>query len=176
MHFERISSDCHPLYETALKLYQHSFPPHEQRSPLSQSNILGDPAYHFSLLCDGSSFVGLALYWETERFLYVEHLCIAPELRNQSYGQQALALLGQAGKLVILEIDPPVDAIPIRRKGFYIRNGFVENPYPHLHPPYHRENSGHPLVVMSFPRGISPDEYDSFQRYLEQHVMGNALL
>ena len=29
---------------------------------------------------------------------------------------------------MILEIDPPVDDISIRRRGFYERSGFVENP------------------------------------------------
>ena len=59
----------------------------------------------------------------------------------------------------------------IRRKRFYERGGFVENPYFHVHPPYRRENSGHTLVIMSFPKTIPQAEYDAFKYYLEHHVM-----
>jgi len=45
-----------------------------------------------------------------------------------------------------------VDEIARRRKGFYERCGYAENPYPHVHPPYHCGNKGHELVVMSAPR------------------------
>lgn len=40
--------------------------------------------------------------------------------------KRALALLAADGLPVILEIDPPVDAVSIRRKGFYQRCGFKE--------------------------------------------------
>ena len=47
----------------------------------------------------------------------------------------ALALLRER------EIDPPTGDISRRRKGFYERGGFVENPYPHIRPPYHATGS-----------------------------------
>ena len=72
---------------------------------------------------------------------------------------------------MILEIDPPVDEISIRRKGFYERCGFVENPFRHIHPPYHAENQGHELVIMSSPIMLEADEYESFNRYLRDVVM-----
>lgn len=40
--------------------------------------------------------------------------------------KQALALLAADGLPVILEIDPPLDAVSIRRRGFYQRCGFKE--------------------------------------------------
>ena len=83
----------------------------------------------------------------------------------------ALALLRERGRNVILEIDPPADDISRRRKGFYERCGFVENPYPHIHPPYHAENHGHNLVVMSCPRALKAAEYDAFAEYLTNTVM-----
>lgn len=136
--------------------------------------ILSDEEYYFSLIYDEAVFVGLVLYWETEDFIYVEHFCILPELRNKKYGQTVLELLGQRGKTVILEIDPPVDMISVRRKGFYERSGFVENSYSHIHPPYHEGNTGHKLVVMSFPDKITQTEYDFFKHHLDHRVMENA--
>ena len=174
MYFERITDSQHPMYGTAIELYQKSFPLHEQRETPSQERILRHPDYHFTLVYDEKQFVGMVLYWETSEFLYVEHFCILPELRNQHYGQRILAELGKQGKTLILEIDPPVDEISMRRKGFYERCGFTENLYPHVHLPYHQENQGHELVVMSCPGKITQEEYDAFDGYLKRKVMRNV--
>jgi len=174
MRFERITSPAHPMYERALALYQISFPSHEQRQLPSQEKILSDTAYHFTLIYDGEAFVGIILFWETEDFLYVEHFCIVPELRSRGYGRMALDHLAGKGNLILLEIDPPVDDIALRRKGFYERSGFVENPYPHVHPPYHRENKGHELTIMSCPRPVHSFECRKFQEYLAAYVMAGA--
>ena len=73
----------------------------------------------------GKRFVGLVLYWETAEYLYIEHFCILPALRNHHYGQRTLELLAEFGKTLILEIDPPMDAIACRRKMFYERCCFA---------------------------------------------------
>ena len=52
IHFERIRNKTHPAFSCALKLYQISFPIHEQREELSQAKILCDNAYHFELIYD----------------------------------------------------------------------------------------------------------------------------
>ena len=90
-------------------------------------------------------------------FPFHEHFCILPDLRNKKYGQRALELLKEWGKSIILEIDPPVDEISLRRKSFYERAGYRENPFSHVHPPYHAGYSGHPLTVMSCPEPLSEE-------------------
>ena len=99
------------------------------------------------------------------------HASILPELRGKRYGQAALSLLIDCGKPIILEIDPPKDDISRRRKSFYERSGFVENPYPHVQPPYHRGNDGTPLVIMTYPAVIDAPAYDAFHTYLRDHIM-----
>lgn len=174
MNFERLTNSNHPDYISATELYATSFPPHEQREPRSQSEILNDSAYHFTLIYDEGKFVGLLLYWETKDYLYVEHFCIVERMRNRGYGQKALHLLTEQGKKVILEIDPPVDDIAKRRKGFYERCGFVENLFAHVHPPYHRNNHGHTLVLMSYPEKLTENECKSFHDFLKLHIMNNV--
>ena len=44
--------------------------------------------------------------------------------------------------------------------------------YTHLH----RQNTGHELVIMSYPGKITPDEYEAFRFYLESHVMKDAVM
>lgn len=94
--------------------------------------------------------------------------CLLP---HKGLGTAALGLLAETGKPVILEINPPVDAVSRRRQMFYARAGFTANPYPHIHPPYRPENSGHALVVMSRPRPLTKDEYAAFAAYLADVVM-----
>lgn len=174
MYIERLTDKNHPLYKAAKELYSISFPYREQRENISQEKILCDDEYCFGLVYDEAEFVGLALYWETESFIYVEHLCISPEMRNRNYGSKVLNLLCEKHKTVILEIDPPIDEISIRRKGFYERNGFEANPYNHVHPPYHTGVAGHDLVIMTYPKMITQIEYDNFDKYLKEHIMKDA--
>ena len=174
MRLERITDPSHPLYEEALALYRISFPLHEQRAARSQARILKDGDYHFTILRDGDTFVGLILFWEAGGFRYIEHFCIRPELRNRQYGQRALAMLAKDGIPLLLEIDPQVDALSRRREGFYERCGFAANPYPHIHPPYAPGNAGHPLVIMTYPEQISPADCAAFQAYLKNRVMAGA--
>lgn len=174
MNFERITSPSHPLYPQAMDVYQISFPLHEQRESLSQEAILRNPDYHFMAICDDGVFIGVVLYWEKADYIYIEHFCIVPEMRNRQYGQEVLSRLKSKRKTLILEIDPPVDAITERRKRFYERCGFVPNAYPHIHPPYHRGNKGHALVIMSSPASISQAAYDAFYHDLCHEIMIKA--
>ena len=99
MRFERITDTQHEMYKRAMVLYADSFPLHEQREAKSQAAILGDSEYHFALAYDDDTFVGEALYWEWDGYIYAEHLCILSEMRNKAYGSKVLELLA-----VILEI------------------------------------------------------------------------
>ena len=58
MRLERVTDSSHPMYNEALRLYQISFPYHEQREELSQKRILGDSEYCFDLVYDEDRFVG----------------------------------------------------------------------------------------------------------------------
>lgn len=73
--------------------------------------------------------------------------------------------------MIILEIDPLVNDVAIRRKGFYERCSFVANSFAHIHPPYQAQNHGHELIVMSYPRAISQKEFDAFTLDLREKVM-----
>ncbi len=171
MKFVRLSSAAGGLYEDAINLYRDSFPLHEQREAEAQAGIMEKEAYQFNLIYEEKEPVGLLLCWETDSFIYVEHFCISPGMRNRRYGRRALDLLCRRSKTVILEIDPPVDEISTRRKGFYERAGFHPNRFVHIHPPYHKEYSGHSLEVMSYPAVLTDSMYQEFYDFLKKIVM-----
>ena len=62
----------------------------------------------------------------------------------------------------------------IRRKGFYERCSFTANPYPHVHPAYHKGVHGHDLLLMSRPDGLTDKQCRAYQAYLADVVMRNA--
>lgn len=178
MQFIRLTTSQDPRYAAALALYSTAFPVHEQRLAASQQAILQHPAYQFRLICEDGAFAGILLGWEMDAFFYAEHFAIAPEKRNRGCGELALRQLQREcttkGQSIILEIDPPVDDISRRRKGFYERCGFQENPFPHVHPPYRPEHAGHALAVLSCPERLSQAQYDDFYRYLCDTVMDHC--
>ena len=140
MEFVRLTDKYNTMYERAMELYGISFPVHhERREGASRTAIISDSEYHFNLIYDDNDWVGLILCWENDSFSLCRALLHSPlKKRNKKYGQKALEKLDEKGKCVILEIDPPKDEVSIRRKHFYERCGFVENPFNHVHPPYHK--------------------------------------
>ncbi len=72
---------------------------------------------------------------------------------------------------IVLEIDPPVDDISIKRLGFYSNLGFKLQEFEHIHPPYRKEYKGHKLKIMTFNRNLSEDEYNKFNVFLKERIM-----
>ena len=170
----RITAPEGERFDQACRLYGISFPLHEQRLPEDQASVLCEKDYHFITLWENQTFCGLIFYWETPSFIYVEHFAIEPALRGGGYGTSALRSLCSRGKTVILEIDPPVDGVSHRRLHFYEKLGFVQNDFPHVHPPYRPGFSGHALHVLSYPLSLGPDLYADFARYLGGTVMAHG--
>lgn len=174
MVFSRLTDARCPRFARAFSLYERSFPLHEQRLLRDQQAVLRHPEYHFFTIEEGGRFCGLLLCWETGNFVYVEHFAICEDLRGTGLGSRALHLLLQTPRTVILEIDPPEDEVSRRRKGFYLRAGFCENPYPHAHPPYRHGFEPHRLVLLSAPGPVTPAQYAGFNEYLRGTVMAFA--
>ena len=170
MRLERLSSKNAHLFERAYKLYQDSFPLQERRDEDEQQRVLKKDDYHFDFIIDEKKIIGVMLYWETEKFVFLEHFVTFPHLREKGYGKEALSLLKEKYKTIILEIEPPVDQITIRRYGFYKRNGFIMNPYRHIQAKYHVGDDDLELKVLSYPNVLEKGEYYSFYEYMTREV------
>ena len=92
MVFKRLQDSQDSLYLQAMQLYQTSFPLHEQRKPDAQRAILQEPDYQFNLLMEEDHLLGELLCWETQEFIYVEHLCILPI--DQRYDTSDMEYIG----------------------------------------------------------------------------------
>ena len=170
MRLERLSKSNAHLFEQALKLYRSSFPVEERRDDSEQQRVLKKEDYHFDLIMLDDAFVGVMLYWETESFVFLEHFTTLPHLRGKGYGKSALDLLKKKNKIILLEIEPPIDDTTQRRYNFYKRNGFIMNPYHHIQAKYHLGDEDLELKVLTYPRVMEKDEYRCFYEYMTREI------
>ena len=131
-----------------------------------------------------------------DKWRFIEHFATDRSLRGGGYGARALGMLARGmrkaepadfilpaalagagestlstedvldGFVTMLEIDPPVDEISSRREAFYKRNGYTTNPYEHIHPSFRQSTPAHQLLIMSYPRAISVEEFAEFRRFM----------
>ncbi len=170
---QRLSSVTDAAFAECWALYEAAFPVEERRSLACQRVAMaeqGEGAFHCLRLEQGGTLAGMAFYWQTADFLYVEHLAICPERRGQGLGHRALELLCGQGLPLILEIEPVVDAATERRWRFYRSAGFHRLPYPHRQPCYHHGDEPLALELLSFPHAFSAAEAVTYEEFMQRVV------
>lgn len=168
----RIDSTEHPLYTAFKEVYAGSFPVFEQRTEAQQRAAFKDAAYRLTAYTENGTLTGFIAYWVFGDYVYIEHFAMSAALRGKGCGSRILNdFISGTPRTVLLEIDPVTDAVSAARLRFYERCGFHTNAYRHIHPPYREGYAGHPLVVLSSGRPLTPDEYARFARDLAETVM-----
>lgn len=155
----------------AWEIYRGSFPRNEQWHEEDYVRAFSDPLFEADGIWLGERLAGLLFHWRAERFRYVEHLALSPDLRGQDLGSRTLKAFCAEGGRVILEIDPPEDEVSCRRQRFYERLGFVTNPYEYIHPSFHEPFKAHRLVLMSWPDAITYEEARRFADFVREEVL-----
>ena len=77
-------------------------------------------------IIDNDKLIGMCYLVNCSNAYYLMYLAVEPNLRNQNYGSRILMDLKEKYKVLFLSIDSPVDNISVRRKNFYLRNGFYD--------------------------------------------------
>lgn len=135
--------DIKPLYETA-------FPQQERRTWEELMRLLNEPKMRLNAIMIDEHFIGFAIYWKLDDWLYLEHLAISAQLRGKEYGARVIEYLkGLAGRKIILETELPETDEAVRRIRFYERQGFKVVSYPYKQPPYRQHESPFPMMLMT---------------------------
>ena len=171
MEFIRINDINNGYWSDMWNIYTNSFPIFEQRAIESQIEALKDDRYNCVVICEENLVVGILLYWEFGKYKYIEHLAISSELRGRSYGSKILEIFCRDNSTIILEIDPPIDVIGIKRLKFYSNIGFVLQEFNHVHPPYRKGYEGHSLKVMCYNKVLEEYEYEEYNKFLKDVIM-----
>ncbi len=159
-------------FKQAYDIYQASFPLAERRLLPAQVKLLANPDYYFQVILDQQDIMlGILLSWQTEQFVFIEHLAITAASRGQNIGSRIMELVKASTSLpIILEIEPPIDTISQRRQSFYSKLGFSINPYQHIQPPINAQSQALKLQIMSLP-AINLQAYQQFNKYYQQQIM-----
>lgn len=175
MKTERITSIDHPDWATLWRIYEASFPAGERRTLEGQKAIFEEPKYFLELWRnDEGTLIGLTGSWIYERFRYLEHFAVDPELRNGGYGKKILTeWMNRPGPAVLLEIDPLTDEISRRRHGFYQRLGYQDTGLTHSHPSYQDGTGEVPLLIMSYPEIIDKTLHAEFAHCQREEMLAH---
>lgn len=126
------SSDAALMDEVNLE----SFPPEELMSTSLQTELCEKGLLDVWAVHDGDGFVGFTTVYPDDELAYVFFLAVASSQRSHGYGARILELLRAhyAGKQLVLDIEPVDPAasdsdLRLRRKKFYLRNGYSESGY-----------------------------------------------
>lgn len=117
------------MYKTnAKKLYIKSFPK-EERFPFwilkkcsKEKNVV------FNIILDNDKFIGIEYIITYDSIAYLMYFAIDENLRENGYGSKILKDLIERYEIVILSIEKvnQLNNNSIKRKQFYLRNGFYE--------------------------------------------------
>ena len=108
------------------KLYLESFPEEERFPFWILDECSKEDNSDLIAILDDDRFIGMCYLVNCNNAYYLMYLAVEPELRNQNYGSEILNDLKEKYKTIFLSIDEPIDDLSIRRKNFYLRNGFYD--------------------------------------------------
>ena len=171
MEFLRIDPEEQERWNSVWNLYEESFPVAERRKMEDHLLACTDERFFPLSAWDGGRLAGLLFFWEWKGYRYLEHLAVTPELRGQGYGSEMLRYLRDSEQTIILEIDPLVNELSVRRLQFYERAGFTLTPYRFVHLPYRLEAQPQELLILSYPRMITKEAHNDFLQFVNEEVI-----
>ncbi len=158
-------------FESLYQLFEDSFPSDEYRPYHMQRSLLSDPHYQIYVYEKDHELAAFFATWEGPDFIFLEHFAVKLRFRNGGLGSKLLqAFLEQQVKPVVIEIEPPEGEIEKRRADFYKRNGFTLSGWGYVQPPLAKGQNPVSLVLMSYPKPLQEQAYQSFKNWVFNHV------
>lgn len=108
------------------KIYLESFPEDERFPFWILEECSKENNSDLLAIVDNGVFVGMSYIVNCNDAYYLMYLAVVPNLRNKNYGSHILIDLKEKYKTLFLSIDEPINELNIRRKNFYLRNGFYD--------------------------------------------------
>ena len=114
---------------------------------------------------------GILNYWDFNDFLYIEHLAVNEQYRNQKIATKVLEQLNSQNKLIVLEVELPNDELSKRRIRFYERNAYSIQPFTYFQPPYRKGEERIKMHLMANTQlPINKTKYDEVISLIEKKV------
>lgn len=117
----------YPKYKDEIKnLYLSAFPKEERFPFWLLEECSKEKNSDLCAILDDDKFVGMSYIVNCGDAHYLMYLAVEPNLRNLKYGSKILIDFKEKYGTLLLSVDEPIDEISIRRKNFYLRNGFYD--------------------------------------------------
>lgn len=171
MEYLKISPDHIERWKSVWELYEGSFPLAEKRKKEDHLRAYADKRFFPLSAWEGKELIGLIFFWEWDSHRYLEYLAVNPRLRGQSFGSQMLRYLRDSEHTIILEIDPLINELSVRRLQFYERAGYTLTPYRFMHLPYRLEAEPQELLILSYPNRITQEQHNDFVQFVNEEVI-----
>ncbi len=171
MEYLQIGPNDTARWNSVWALYEESFPEAERRKRADHLRACTDVRFFPSSAWEGRELIGLLFFWEWDSYRYLEHLAVNPSLRGKGHGSRMLRHLRDSEHTVILEVDPLVNELSVRRLQFYERAGYTLTPYRFVHLPYRVEAEEQELLILSYPNMITKEQHNDFLRFVNEEVI-----
>ena len=159
-------------FDEIYAIMEASFPPDERRTFAEQRRLMDQTQYKiYAERAQSGAIVAFLAVWEFETFVFLEHLAVTEQCRNQGLGARLLQeVCKRYGLPACLEVEPPTDQLTRRRVGFYQRNGFVLNEYDYVQPSISAGRQPVPLMLMTSPTALTVMEFETIRQKLYRTV------
>ena len=170
MEFIRIEQEDSERWNKTWKLYEESFPVAERRKLEDHLRAGENKHFHPLSIWENNLLIGIVYYWEWDSYRYVEYLAVSQELHGHGYGSRVIKQIRDSEHTIILEIDPLINELSVRRLQFYERAGFTLTPYRFVHLPYRLYGAPQELLILSYPQMITKEQHKDFLNFIDNHV------
>ena len=170
MEFRIVKHNNNEQWKKVWELYENSFPVAERRKLEDHLRASENNFFHPVSIWENKQFIGIVFYWEWSNYRYIEYLAVNPKLHGHGYGSKIIKRIRDSEHTIILEIDPLINELSVRRLQFYERAGFTLTPYRFMHLPYRLDGAPQELLILSFPKMITKEQHNDFLKFINQHV------
>ncbi|MDR1006523.1 MAG: GNAT family N-acetyltransferase [Bacteroidales bacterium] len=147
IRFVEISKSSHQSF--AENLYTLAFDADERRDFSQIPLIYNKINNHFYIIEKEQQPIAILALWDLNQFLYIEHLAVSEQARNQGIGSSIIEnLKNMYSKPIVLEVEQPFEPLQQRRIRFYERLGFVLLPNNYIQPPYSPDKQSLQMRIM----------------------------
>lgn len=159
----RLKNISDVYFNSAWKLYEDAFPLEERRSLDAQINVMKKTNYHFEIMVVDNQLIGFLLWWDFEKYRYIDHFATLKEQRDKGLGRRILEdFLDINDNPILLEVELPNSTINQRRIKFYERIGFNLNQHYYEVPSSEEDHSPLELLLMSYPEHLTKNDVEQF--------------
>jgi len=172
LNFHRINSVTDSFYLNLYNLYSLAFPVEERCTWAGLEYMLTyERLFLSNVLVKDDKFAGLFNYWTFDRFYYIEHMAVAPIMRGEGIGTEAMEIFKSQTKLpIVFEVEMPTNPTAIRRINFYEKLGFTVLSHNYAQPPYEEDKFLVPMQLMSNDKHFAETHFELIKETLYRNV------